>query len=73
MEIEDFKLDPEENIDLSIDLTTLKFKARMNRFFKLSTVKKIIEIRFMKEYGVCPIVIDFKDTMYCNDMKIEIF
>jgi hypothetical protein len=42
MEIEDFKLSPGENVDISIDLITLKFNTRMNRFFKISTVKKII-------------------------------
>jgi hypothetical protein len=59
MEIEDYKLDTEENVDILIDLITLKFNTRMNRF--------------MKEYGVSPIFNDFKDTIYCNDMKAEMF
>jgi hypothetical protein len=73
MMIEDHRLNPEENIDVFIDLMTINFNARMNRFFKLSTVKKVIQARFMKEYKVCPIFNDFSDTMYCNDMRLEKF
>jgi hypothetical protein len=73
MEIENYIMNPEENIDIRIDLQTIKFNARMNPFFKISTVEKIIEARFMKEYVVYPILDGFNDTMYCRDMKIEMF
>jgi hypothetical protein len=36
-------------------------------------VEKIIEARFIKEYDVCQIFDSFSDTMYCRDMKIEMF
>jgi hypothetical protein len=73
MDIENFKFDPDENINVMIDLKTIKFVARMNRFLKIATVKKIIEERFMKEYGMCPVFNDFSDTRYCRDMKLEMF
>jgi hypothetical protein len=73
MEIENFRFDPKENIDIMIDLLTIKFRARMNWFLKISTVKKIIEIRFMKEYGICPIFNKLSDKMYCRTMKLETF
>jgi hypothetical protein len=73
MNIENYKFDPEENIDVEIDLKTIRFKARINRFLKIATVEKIIEVRFMKEYGICPVFNNFSDTMYCRDMKLEMF
>jgi hypothetical protein len=73
MDIENYRLDPEENVDIMVDLMTIKFQARMNRFFRIATVERIIEIRFMKEYGMCPIFSNFSDTMYYRDMKLEMF
>jgi hypothetical protein len=73
MDIENYKFDPEENIDIMIDLKTIKFKARIKRFLKIVTVEKIIEVRFMKEYGMCSVFNNFSDPMYCRDMKLEIF
>jgi hypothetical protein len=56
-----------------IDLLTIKFRARMNRFLKISTVEKIIEIRFMEEYGIYPIFDKFSNKIYCRSMKLETF
>jgi hypothetical protein len=50
-----------------------KFTDRMNRYLKIKSVEKIIEERFMKEYNLCPVFNGFKDTMYCRDMKLELF
>jgi hypothetical protein len=72
-EIIDQRIIPEENIEMMIDLNIIIFKTNMNRFFKLSTVKKIIENRFMKEYKMRLIFKDLSSTMYCNDMKLEMF
>jgi hypothetical protein len=73
MDIENYKFDPEENMDISVDLKTIKFNVRMNRCLKIASVEKIIEERFMKEYNLCPVFNGFKDTTYCREMKLELF
>jgi hypothetical protein len=49
MNIENYKFDPVENMDIMVDLNTIKFNVRMNKYLKIKSVEKIIEERFMKE------------------------
>jgi hypothetical protein len=51
------RLIPKENININLNLGTVLLDVSMNRFFKLKTIKKIIEIRFLIEYNFCPIFV----------------
>jgi hypothetical protein len=47
-------------------------EVSLNKFFKLKTIKKIIEIRFLNEYSLRPIFVEEEFWMRSNDFKVEI-
>jgi hypothetical protein len=68
-----FKLVFEENVDVVFDLKTVILHFNMNRLLKLSSAKKIVRNRYLKEYGKSPIFEDEVALPYLDDMKIEMF
>jgi hypothetical protein len=68
-----FNLDINENVDVTIDLKSVILHYKMNRFLKLTTVKRILKNRLLKDYYKCPIFENESAIPYPEDMKIEMF
>jgi hypothetical protein len=50
-DVPNYKFEPEENINIIVNLKTVIMYLCVNRFLKLSSLKKIVRERFLKEYN----------------------
>jgi hypothetical protein len=67
------KLTINENVDITVDLKLVILNYNMNRFLKLTTVRRILKNRLLKDYRRCPIFKDESAIPYPEDMKLEMF
>jgi hypothetical protein len=66
-------LNLEENVGIVVDLKTAVIQYKVNRFLKLSSIKKIIKNRLLNDYNKSPIFEDEVALPYSDDMKVEMF
>jgi hypothetical protein len=72
-DILNLKFQPEENVNVVINLKTVMKYLSVNRFLKLSSLKKIVRERFLKEYEKSAVFEDEVALPYPDEMKVEMF
>jgi hypothetical protein len=71
IDMADFGFNPEENVDVVIDLKTAVFHYKVNRFLKLPSIKKIIKNGHLKNYNTNPLFENEVASPYPDNMCIE--
>jgi hypothetical protein len=71
--VPNYQFIPEDNINIIVNLMTDVMQLSVNRFLKLSSLKKIIREKFLKKYNKSPVFEDEMALPYPDDMKIEMF